>query len=260
MRNRSEVYRVRKLVPLVAKQPEVKIDDDEPVVYRSNLTVLTEVDIIVPQDIVDVCTAMQIKFDDHEFSILAKGEWTPRGFVVGKEYVIPKQRVGYASVDYDREDLTRLKQIGYNTVIHAHPYSGIRANRDKAHQSRFSKDDEDTINKHFRCSILYCGGTLDDARVTIDISPETKLKLAASDIVIERIPNVTLPEGVDALVEKVVPAPRYRTLVEEDDADENAKYPMYGFGRFSRGNFNFDIDAAMDEAFCGFSRGRGDNL
>lgn len=193
------MYKLKKLLPR-AKPVEDNLYD-EPVVYKSDLAVLDRVVIIVPQKIVDICTALQRKFEHHEFSILAKGDWTSQGFELSEEYAVPKQTVEYASVEYDREDLARLKQIGYNTVVHAHPYSQINANR-KNHTSCFSTDDEATINNHFKCSVLYCGGTLDDARVTIELVPGLTLKLAAHEIAIHR-PDIELPPGTDIPIKKV---------------------------------------------------------
>lgn len=82
-----------------------------------------------------------------EFSILAKGFYCDDGFYVTDDYMIPKQKVGGASVtggEYE-EGLGKYQKDGYNVVIHSHHGMSMG----------FSKIDEEYINAHFPCSVLY---------------------------------------------------------------------------------------------------------
>lgn len=115
-------------------------------VFTSDLVVLKDPVINVPIEVLDLCERIQRKLPGKEFSILLKGNWSSRGFDVGKEYVIPKQKVEHASVDY-LEDLVTYRNNGFNTVVHSHPFN--------SESTTFSSSDEDTINSHFTCSLLY---------------------------------------------------------------------------------------------------------
>lgn len=202
----------KRMHPMVIQKPLDEDNGDSPVVYKSTLAVLEKVHILLPRDIIDVCNALQEKFVGNEFSFLVKGGWTSDGFRIGSEYVIPKQRVAFASVEYDREDLLRLKQSGYNTVIHSHPctsvYKGAKA---KTSTTAFSIDDENTINNHFACSILYHGGSIADARLTMTVSEGVKLKLDVDDVFTVYNANVTLPEDVESTIEVEPEKLVYRT-------------------------------------------------
>ena len=109
--------------------------------------VITSPTIYIPQIIEATCDAIQANVNNNEFSILCKGAFDKDGFVLSSEYLIPKQKVGMASVDYE-EDISLLKAEGWNVVIHSHPFSK---------GSTFSQSDMDSINSHFPCSILYAG-------------------------------------------------------------------------------------------------------
>jgi len=138
-------------------------------VFDSGLAVLDEAVVFVPRTLLGVCDTIQSNFKHTEFSVVCRGEWMDIGFVVYPDYEIPKQEVTGASVDYDNEDLLRLKQDGFNVVLHSHPFG-------KGKQS-FSKADEDHVNTHFKCSLLYGNGTIDDARVVITLDNGALLKL-----------------------------------------------------------------------------------
>lgn len=120
---------------------------------------------------------------DDELSILLKGDWNDyyKGWLVGLEYYIPIQEVGCTSVDYHKsypnkvlrdkalavfkeegkdvsageddegvphvkENLYKLRDKGFNTIVHSHPFS-------KANCS-FSSADKEFINSNYPCSIL----------------------------------------------------------------------------------------------------------
>jgi hypothetical protein len=69
------------------------------------------------------------------------------GFEIDEEYYIPSQLVSFADVDIT-EDVS-----SFNTVIHGHP-RGIR---------KFSGVDNENINIHFDCSLLFCDYMFTDA-------------------------------------------------------------------------------------------------
>jgi len=138
-------------------------------VFDSGLAVMDEAVVFVPRTLLGVCDTIQSNFKSTEFSIVCRGEWMDIGFVVYPDYEIPKQEVTGASVDYDNEDLLRLKQDGFNVVLHSHPFGNGKQS--------FSKSDEDHVNTQFRCSLLYGNGTIDDARVVVTLENGAVLRL-----------------------------------------------------------------------------------
>lgn len=138
-------------------------------VFTSDLVVLKEPVINVPIEVLDLCERIQARLPGKEFSILLKGDWSSRGFDVGKEYVIPKQKVEHASVDY-LEDLVAYRNNGFNTVVHSHPFN--------SESTTFSSSDEETINSHFTCSLLYSNvNKFVDSTYLIKINEDIKLSL-----------------------------------------------------------------------------------
>ena len=119
-------------------------------VFDSGLKVLNlhkdKVQIDVPKIILSICDELQEKVGRNEFSIVCKGKWGDDGtYLIEDEYRVPKQKVDGAAVDYDHDHLEQLKAEGFNVVIHSHPFKS----------SDFSASDQETINSHFDCSILY---------------------------------------------------------------------------------------------------------
>lgn len=141
-------------------------------VWDSDLKVIKEVNVIVPIKILQICRSIQKKVNRNEFSILAKGRWTEKGFELSEDFVIPKQEVSSSSVDY-KEPLDVYTQSGFNTVIHSHPWGG----------KSFSYADEESINSNFTCSILFDGSDFATAVVNIQINAHVKLQLTAKIIV-----------------------------------------------------------------------------
>ena len=111
--------------------------------WDSGLKIISKPRITISHLIQVICDKIQDEFPSSEFSILCKGIETDEGYYVTDDYIIPKQKVSYSSVDY--EDLHKYQQEGYNVVIHSHHKIG----------TFFSKTDEEHINVHFPCSVLY---------------------------------------------------------------------------------------------------------
>lgn len=146
-------------------------------VFQSKLVVkeypTDKIEIIVPPNILHVCNELQSRVGSNEFSIVCKGGLDSKGnYIVEDEYEVPRQKVGGASVDYDNEHLAELKELGYRTVIHSHPFNSKTSN--------FSHDDRKTINTHFDCSILFSCHTFTYAVVSFAIKPGLKVVLDAS--------------------------------------------------------------------------------
>lgn len=118
-----------------------------PYVWDSGITIVETPRVLIPHTYLGVCKTLQQEYPDHEFSLLAKSEWCEHGLLIREDYVIPKQTVDYARVDYD-EPLAHYRKQGYNVVLHAHP-PGL---------DKFSREDVETINAHFDASILYNSG------------------------------------------------------------------------------------------------------
>jgi len=142
-------------------------------VYKSDLCVSTTAMIIIHADILDICKDIYTKINKNEFSIVVKGEWDKNNWsIYTNEYAIPKQTVDIASVDYDLDDLLRLKQEGFNTVIHGHP----------AGCNMFSADDMQYINAHFACSILFHVDSFIKACIPIQVTNDFLYQLITQDI------------------------------------------------------------------------------
>lgn len=121
-------------------------------VFKSSLVVVEyptkKFEVFVPLQIWTICNELQTKVGSNEFSIVCKGKFDRTGkYIIGSDYRVPNQEVAGAKVDYDNEDLQRLKLEGWNVVIHSHPFN--------SRSSNFSSDDRETINTHFDCSILF---------------------------------------------------------------------------------------------------------
>lgn len=117
-------------------------------IFTSGLVVkkISDLKLIIASKILDVCDYIQNKYKGCEFSILCKGDWDENGnWVITDEFEIPRQTIASASVYYVQNELQGLKERGFNTVIHSHHNMNCS----------FSKDDDDTINTHFPCSVLY---------------------------------------------------------------------------------------------------------
>jgi len=121
-----------------------------------------------------LCNTMQSRLPGLEFSILIRGTWTEQGFILSKDYIIPKQRVTPASVDYT-EDLAAYKKDGYNTVIHSHPFPS----------SSFSYADDEAINAHFDCSLLFSERKFAAASVRIQLTPDLQLRINPETVIID---------------------------------------------------------------------------
>lgn len=152
-------------------------------VFDSGLKVIKthseKIPISVPVHIRDICDSLQRKVDKNEFSIVCKGQWIDGEYIVSEDYKVPKQVVAGASVDYDLEHLEALKLAGYNTVIHSHPFKS----------ANFSSSDEETINSHFECSILYSVGEFPTATIAISSTPGMKFILTGD-------PQIDHPDGL----------------------------------------------------------------
>ena len=131
-------------------------------VFNSGLSIHDKLSIVISEEICDICDTIQDHYKGLEFSILCKGEWSPKGFNIDRnDWVAPIQTIGGASVDYDAENLLQLKQSGYNTIIHSHPMN----------MKEFSGSDMETICTQFPASILYNDGDFTSATMAIPVSP-----------------------------------------------------------------------------------------
>jgi hypothetical protein len=111
------------------------------------------------------------------------------------EYYIPKQTVQRCSVDYD-ENIGELRlKDGWNVVVHSHPFNTTG-------NGSFSVSDEETINSHFDCSLLYVPHAIADSRLLIDIQGnKLQLTVPKDKILIWKTvcPDV---QGLEKIVEK----------------------------------------------------------
>lgn len=138
--------------------------------WDSGLKIITNPRVIIPAKILAVCQKIQEKIGYNEFSILVKGTWTEKGFRISENFVIPEQEVTATTIKYS--NLQQYKQQGYNTVIHSHPFSG-----------RFSSVDENSINAHFLCSVLFIENKFTKAIITVPVSNGIKLQVNGEIVV-----------------------------------------------------------------------------
>jgi hypothetical protein len=117
---------------------------DKSLEWDSGLNIITDPKISIDHTLLTVCDEIQKAFPGEEFSILAKGEYTEKGFTVFNDYIIPKQKVSGSAVDY-LDELWRYSREGYNVAIHSHHNMG----------TFFSNTDHEDLNPYFPCSILY---------------------------------------------------------------------------------------------------------
>jgi len=134
--------------------------------WKSNLNFVSNL-ILIPEDLELICKSIQSQVGSDEFSILTRGNWTKNGFQLEKEFIIPKQEVGSCNVDFE-EDIGKFKKEGFNTIIHSHPFTN---------DATFSGSDDETINKNFMCSVLFCRGGFTDATLKIEVKKHLKLGL-----------------------------------------------------------------------------------
>jgi len=90
----------------------------------------------------------------NEFSIYIHGEFDEEGdLIVSRDYYIPKQKVGGASVDYQEQP-----EKFYNGCLHKHP-SGCTS---------FSGVDKKYINSNFEFSLLYVNEKINKGIININ--------------------------------------------------------------------------------------------
>ena len=135
--------------------------------WDSGLNIIENPKVLVPRKIVAICKKIQERVGNNEFSILVKGRWEEKGFRISEEFIIPKQEVGTASVDYI-EPLEKYKQQGFNTVIHSHPFSN---------DTDFSQPDRETINTHFTCSLLFTPSGITKGVLSVQVNSHIKLQI-----------------------------------------------------------------------------------
>ena len=177
-------------------------------VWDSGLKIIKKPIIYVHPKILSVCNYIQNRIGEKEFSIVAKGEWREDGFYVLDEFEIPEQEVSYASVDY-LEDLTKYKLEGYNTIIHSHPFS---------RSSKFSSTDEESINAHFDCSLLYTDKKFNDAVISLQLTEKLLLQVECDVEVLlflEDVEEIDLSKIKEKYIKPVYKPKKSRYL--EDD-------------------------------------------
>lgn len=164
---------------------ETTLESKKEEIWDSGLKFVERITIKIPDEILKVCNSIQKQVEDNEFSILCKGKFNDRGeFELGNEYIIPKQEVGGASVDYKDEDIQKYKQDGFNVVIHSHPFES----------SSFSSADDDFINSNFVCSVLFSLTKFTKAILNIELSNDLKLRVDC-DIEVEYSNGVAIDIG-----------------------------------------------------------------
>lgn len=214
-------------------------------IFSSGLTVSEDIKVVVHQEILDACRDIYKQVDRDEFSILTKGYWSENMWYTTNEFVIPKQEVGYTSVDYDLDDLHTLKQQGFNTVIHGHPV-GSKA---------FSGDDMKYINAHFDCSVLFCETNFVTSCMPIKVTDDFLLQVTPTSI---GVYNPTAKKVEVSLVEEKITRKKtvtpYTNYGSKYGYWKDGKYHKYADDKKNTGargvNRAEDWDNLTDEEYC----------
>lgn len=96
-----------------------------------------------------IIDTIQKEVGRNEFTILVKGKWSDKGFLLSEDYYIPEQKVTSSSVDYDNDLRELREEEGYNTLLHSHPFTRNGAS--------YSGADETSVNMHFDAAMLLDG-------------------------------------------------------------------------------------------------------
>ena len=153
--------------------------------WDTGLNIIDKPTIEINHKLLAVCDKLQDEFPATEFSILAKGHYSDKGFYVTDEYVVPNQKVGGASVDY--EELYIHQKDGFNVVIHSHHNMG----------TFFSPTDKEYINTHFPCSVLYTRGAFTIATLSFQGGNDAVFLMETKDVhTFIDISNVTV-KGIE---------------------------------------------------------------
>jgi len=179
--------------------------------------------IMIPRECMDVMAEIQDHVDDKEFSVLFRGKWGQYGFQLETDYLIPKQEVMRCSVDY-RENIGELRlKGGWNVVVHSHPF-------DNSGSGSFSSSDEEAINSHFDCSLLYVPHAIADARLLVSVGGiKLQLNLDKTSITVWNINSQEI-KGLNNIKEKT-----YGVIKNADGSHDNTLWGDWGGGY--RGGF-----------------------
>lgn len=194
--------------------------------WDSGLNISDSVKIVIPAKIKQVCDSIQSQHSGKEFSILVKGELYGTTLYLREDYIIPEQEVGGGTVDYE-EDISKYQEAGYNVVIHSHPMN----------MKAFSQSDHETINSHFKASVLYCQGEFPSASFSIQLNENGKLVLDCETKVRE-------PKPIEIDTDNI----------EEKETDYS------GYGKdldYYSNNEDEESDEGLDEATRGWLKSKG---
>jgi hypothetical protein len=131
----------------------------------------------IPIEILGVSYQILNEIETDEFSFLAKIISSEKNeFTLGKEFYIPEQEVSGTSVNFLEKNLPKE----FDVVIHRHP-NGLK---------EFSKTDQESINSHFKISILFVDRMFEKA-VTRIILTDFNLILQCQLKILLYMDNVT---------------------------------------------------------------------
>jgi hypothetical protein len=171
---------------------------------------IVEPEILIKRNVIDILWSIEKKVDT-EFAVLFKGKWEKDGFVVSDEYYIPKQKVSYASVDFE-EDISKKRAEGYNVIIHKHPS-----------KFGFSGADEDSINAHFLVSMIYYKGEIVDANMSVQVNGDVKIRIKPK---ISIIPNEVIDINISNIEKEKEPE---ISVWHKPYEDFYGYYGLYGY-------------------------------
>jgi|WetSurMetagenome_2_1015567.scaffolds.fasta_scaffold00223_50 hypothetical protein len=159
--------------------------------FQSDAVIFDPIEVVIAEEMLHTCKLVQSNFPGLEWSILCKGELGKDGFEVESDFVIPKQEVTSAEVNFtDRIELEQYRALGYNTIIHSHPFKS----------ESFSGSDRTTLSVNYDCSILFSQGAFTTATVSFRLGGENEQLLIVDTKVCLLNTYITLPDNLKSVI------------------------------------------------------------
>jgi len=138
---------------------------------NSDIDIVKTVKCIIPFELLTLMISIENQAaHSDEFALYLKGNYKDEVLTVFQEYILPKQKVTGASVDFEEDS-----PVGFNGVIHRHP----------GNLTTFSGTDAMHINKNYMFSLLYVNHQIPTGIINIQLQGSTKRVQLALDLVMQ---------------------------------------------------------------------------
>jgi len=199
----------------------------EKVWSNPKLAKIEKVQAIIPVSLVFVMRQIEKEVPSVEFGIYLHGEFNGATLKISEDYLIPKQKVSMASIDFE-EDGHENGCTRWNGVAHKHP-TGCKS---------FSGTDDDSINGNHQFSLLYENGDFANGEVNLNVQEmqgRIRLPLAISylypkiDIPEDQLKNISRSVTFNPTVSRHQSSHQFNAAIRgvEEDPDELQKWESY---------------------------------